>query len=121
MKSMLLVAVLLGGMDRLLSAQVAPQPAEPVSPSSVERVRAALMSSPPSLVIPSVPDERRLGVLTFVPPDAPGEFVRVRVPIGAFAVQAAHAVAAAHHRRQERAAREEVARELAAFLSAPKP
>jgi hypothetical protein len=120
MKSRQLVAALLCGMVTS-SAQVAAQAADPASPSSVERVRAALMSTPPPLVIPSGPDERHLGPLTFVPPDTPGELVRVKLPIGALTAQAAHAVSAAHHRREERAAREEAARALAAFLNPPKP
>jgi hypothetical protein len=120
MKSRRLVAALLCGMA-MAGAQVAAQAGDPASPSSVERVRAALMSTPPSLVIPSGPDERHVGPLTFVPPDTPSEIVRVKVPIGALTAQAAHAVSAAHHRREERAKKEEVAQALAAFLNPPKP
>jgi hypothetical protein len=127
MKSKRLVAALVCGLATARSAQVAAQTAQaaqaadPASPSSIERVRAALMSNPPPLVIPSGPDEWHLGVLTFLPPDTPGELIRVRLPIGALAAQAARAVTAAQHRREERAAKEEVARALAAFLNPAKP
>lgn len=82
------------------------------SPPSLERVRVALQR-PQSLsgaVIPPEPEERRLGPLTFAPPKTRGEFVRVRVPVGALVGRLTHSIAAAHHRRAERAAREEVAR-----------
>jgi hypothetical protein len=111
-KRLVLVAAILSAWSALATAQST----DPASPSSVERVRAALLSTPP-IVIPSEPEERHLGVLTFVPPDTPGEIVRVRVPIGALAANAAHSIAAANHRREERAAKEDVARALAAFLA----
>lgn len=81
------------------------------SPGSLERVRVALQR-PQSLtggLNPPALDERRIGPLTFAPPEARGEFVRVRVPVGALVGRLTHSIAAARHRRAERAARVEVA------------
>ena len=81
-------------------------------PASLERVRVALQR-PQTLggaLIPPEPEERRLGPLTFAPPETRGEFVRVRVPVGALAGRLTHSISAARHRRAERAARVEVAR-----------
>ena len=100
------IAVLVGGVSAL-SAQ---QPES--DPASVERIRAALQSAQQSsmnLVMPTKPGEFHWGVLTFVPPDTRGQFVAVRVPIGALASLAAHSITAAQHRHAEIAARAEVA------------
>ena len=56
---------------------------------------------------------RALWALTFVPPETPGQFVSVRMPIGAFASRTAHAFTVAQHRRAEDAARREVAQMVA--------
>jgi hypothetical protein len=100
------------------------QQSEPSS-AALERIRAALQSpqQPISsdgvpLFVPIKPDEFRLGVLTFVPPDTPGQFVSIRVPVGALASRAVHSIAGAQHRRAERAARNEVAKALAEFQQA---
>src|SRR5579872_562353 len=111
----------------------AQQPEAGASPSSasVERFRAALQVQQPitsdaaSLFIPK-PDEFRLGVLTFVPldgrlpcpwcvPTPAGQFIAIKVPIGELVGRAAHSVAAARHRRAERAAHAEVMKALADF------
>jgi hypothetical protein len=100
------------------------QESEPSS-ASLKRIRTALQSPqrPISsdgvpLFTPSKPDEFRLGVSTFLPPDTPGQFVSIRVPVGAFATRAVHSIAAAHHRRAEYAARDEVAKAFAEFQGA---
>jgi hypothetical protein len=100
------------------------QESEPSS-ASLKRTRTALQSPqrPISsdgvpLFTPSKPDEFRLGVSTFLPPDTPGQFVSIRVPVGAFATRAVHSIAAAHHRRAENAARNEVAKAFAEFQGA---
>jgi hypothetical protein len=100
------------------------QESEPSS-VSLKRIRAALQSpqQPISsdgvpLFGPIKPDEVRLGALTFRPLDTPGQFVSIRVPVGAVASRAAHSIVAAKHRRAENAARDEVARALAEFQRA---
>ena len=97
---------------------VAQEPDASQSSASVERVRAALQSAPSitdhALFAPA-PDTMRLGPLTFVPPETPGQFVAVRVPIGAFASRAAHSLAVAQHHRVEGAARRAVAQVVVAL------
>jgi hypothetical protein len=92
---------------------------QPYVPASVERVRAALQAQPhltfegASLLGPTKPNDVRVGVLTFVPPDMVGQLVAVRVPVGDLVSRAAHAVSAAQHRRAENAAHAEVVKALA--------
>lgn len=102
------------------------QQSEPSS-ASVERILAVLQRPqllPPiasdgvPLLAPSKPDVFRLGVLTFLPPDTPGEFVSIGVPVGALVMRAAHSIAAAQHRHAENVARDEVAKALAEFRRA---
>ena len=97
----------------------------PSSSASLERVRVALQQQPSPLIvgplIPLPPDERRFGILTFLPPDTRGEFVRVRVPIGALVSGVTHSIATTQHRRAERAAREDVAKALEEFRKAQAP
>jgi hypothetical protein len=66
-------------------------------------------------MVPIPPAERRFGILTVVPPDTRGEFVSVRVPIGALVTGVAKSIASAQHRRAEKAARAEVAKALEEF------
>ncbi len=117
---LLLVFVALLGGVRLIGAQQA----EP-STASMERIRAALQSPQQPLnsngvplFAPSEPDEFHWGVLTFLPPDTPGEFVSVRVPVGDLVGRAAHSVVAAQHRRAENAAHDSVVKALAEFQNA---
>jgi hypothetical protein len=84
---------------------------------SGERVRAAQQISVSTLQIPPfriLPDPaiRRFGVVTLLPPDTSGQFVRASVPVGDLAMRAARAVAIAQHRRAEKVAREEVRQTL---------
>ena len=115
--------ILLGVMTALagglatVSAQGADAPSE-----SLKRIRTALQSPRQPIgsdgvpvFSPSNPDEVRLGVLTLLPPDTPGEVVSIRIPVGALVSRAAHAVLVAQHRRAENAARDEVARAFVAF------
>jgi hypothetical protein len=105
---------------------VSAQQGDAPSPVSVERVRAALLTSnqPPitggagPVILPTRSDEWRWGVLTFLPPNIAGEFVRVRVPVGALVSHAAHSLRAAGHRRAENAAHDEVVKALADFQNA---
>ena len=112
---LVVITALVGGVISLRAQQSEP------SSVSLERIRAALQTPQPitsdgvPLFVPIKPDEFRLGVLTFVPPDTPGQFVSIRVPVGALVSRAAHSIAAAQHRRTERAARDEVAKVLAEF------
>jgi len=66
---------------------------------------------------PSTPSPNRLGIFTFEAPVVAGEFLRVRVPVGELMSKAAHGLAAANHRRRERAARRDVLRALDTFHS----
>jgi hypothetical protein len=75
------------------------------------------MSDGASLFVPK-PDGFPVGVLRFVPPDAAGQFISIRVPIGELVNRAAHSVAAAEHRHAENAARAEVMKALADFQAA---
>jgi hypothetical protein len=106
-----------------LTAVNAQDVSSPSSSASLERVRVALQQREPSPLIvgpmlPIPPDERRFGILTFLPPDTRGEFVRVRVPIGALVSGAARSIATAQHHRAEKAAREDVASALEEFRKA---
>jgi len=89
---------------------------------SADRVRAALQASAPTLKIPLLPlrdpNVRRFGIVTLLPPDTNGEFVRAVVPVGTLAMRAGRAVAVAHHRRAERDAHEAVLRVLQDYLAA---
>ena len=87
---------------------------------SAERVGAALQRQ--SLLGSGAltwadPPPRKLGIFTLVPPEGPGEIVRLRLPIGELVSQAAHALSAAHQRRREASARHEVQRVLSAFIA----
>jgi hypothetical protein len=119
--SKVLVAVVVTTVVLAMPALGAPQN----DPLSVERIRTALQSSPAVLVTPAIPpligSARPLwGGLTLMQPDASrGEIIEVGVPAGALAMRAVHAVAAAHHRREERKAHEEVERALIDFGARP--
>jgi hypothetical protein len=116
---LVVVIALVGGV-----AAVGAQESEPSS-ASLARIRAALQSPQQPITSdgvpvfsPGKPDEFRLGTLTFLPPDTPGQAVSVRVPVGALVSRAAHALAAAQHRRAENAARNEVDKAFAEFQRA---
>jgi hypothetical protein len=116
-------AVIVAGVSPVTVQQ--PESGVSVSSASVERIRVALQSPQQPidsdgvpLFAPRKPDEFRFGALTFLPPDTPGQFVRIRVPVGALASRAARSIAAAQHRRAENAARDEVAKALAEFQKA---
>ena len=122
-RALLVAMTALVGSAVGVSAQQSEQ-SEPAS-ASLKRIRDALQSPQHlissdgnSLVAPSKPDDFRLGVLTFEPPDTPGQALSIRVPIGALASRAVHSVAVAHHRHAENAARDEVAKALAEFQRA---
>jgi hypothetical protein len=87
----------------------------PSSALSLERVRLAWQSQAEIQIAPE-PD-RKLGFLTLVPPISTGEVIRVRVPIGELVSRAGHAISSARRNRAKRAARNEVTRLLAEFLS----
>ena len=82
---------------------------------SLERVRLALQSQAETRIAPE--PVGKFGVLTLVPPVTAGEIIRVKVPIGELVSRAGYAIAKARRNRAERAARNEVARSLAEFLS----
>jgi hypothetical protein len=87
----------------------------PSSALSLERVRLLLQSQAEVQIAPE-PD-RKLGFVTLVPPTTSGEMIRVRVPIGELVGRAGHAINKARRHRAERAARDEVTRSVAEFLS----
>ena len=116
---LVVITALVGGIIAVGAQESVP------SSASLKRIRAALQSPQQSLssdgvplFTPSKPDEFRFGVLTFLPPNSPGQFVSVRVPVGALVMRAARSIAAAQHRRAENAARAEVAKALAEFQRA---
>jgi hypothetical protein len=116
---LVVITALVGGIMAVGAQESVP------SSASLKRIRAALQSpqQPISsdgvpLFSPGKPDKIQLGIVTFLPPDSPGEVVSMRVPVGALISRAAHSVAAAQHRRAERAAGDEVAKALAEFQRA---
>lgn len=91
-----------------------PEPTAPPAGQPVERIRQALQQPSTrvgeNFFVPTTPETSHLGPLTFAEPTIPGQFVTVRVPIGALISRAAHSIAAAQRRRAERAAHQEVMR-----------
>jgi hypothetical protein len=90
----------------------------------LKRIRDALqnpqhlISSDVPLIAPSKPADVQLGGLTFLQPDSPGQFVSIRVPVGALVGRAVHSIAATQHRRAENAAHDEVEKAFAEFQRA---
>jgi hypothetical protein len=86
---------------------------------SLERIRAALsaIAVEPSVRVPVEPSSASWHGISLVPPDIGRKhFIRVRVPIGDYAMKTARAVSAARQGRAERKAREQVERDLQQFL-----
>lgn len=85
----------------------------------LERLSLALQQPPP-LVGGATPmgtaAPKALGIFTLEPPSAPGEIVRVSVPIGELVSRAFKSVAAAHRQRQEASARRKVEAALRRFV-----
>jgi len=97
----------------------AQQPATPGSsgPSGASlQLASPAVRTPPFRLVPD-PEIKRFGIVTILPPDMPGQFVRARVPVGQLASRGARAVADARRRRSERAAREGVVRALHEYLT----
>jgi hypothetical protein len=95
---------------------------QPLDNASVDRLRAAVQAPGTPLKFPSLPSwgdptVRRFGIVTLLPPDTNGQFVRAVVPIGELAVRASRSVVAARHRRAERDARKAVRRDLHEYLT----
>jgi hypothetical protein len=116
---LVVITALVGGIIAVGAQESVP------SSASLKRIRAALQSpqQPISsdgvpLFSPGKPDEVQLGIVTFLPPDGPGQVVSMRVPVGALISRVAHSVGTTQHRRAERAARDEVAKALAEFQRA---
>jgi hypothetical protein len=85
---------------------------------SLERIGLALQQAVP--VVPGIDQvesvvPRRFGIFTLVPPTAPGEIVRVSVPIGELVSRGFKGLAAANQRRQEAAARRRMEAALTQF------
>ena len=104
------------------------QQADPQSTVSLERIRARLQSPERSLAdetslwsVTAAPEQRLFGVLTFLTPETPGEFLRVKLPVGALVSHAARKMAAVRRGRAENSARAEVARALSDFQRAQPP
>lgn len=88
---------------------------------SLERITLALQQPAPVVggaVAVESAAPRTWGIFTLVPPQLPGEIVRVSVPIGDLMSRAFRGVAAANQRREEAAARRRVDAELKQFASA---
>ncbi len=102
------------------SSPVLAQPSD--QDPSVERIRLALQQPPPLVSSPPPPGTPgapiTFGPFTLVPPVLRGEMVRISFPIGEFVSRAVDGVAGWHHRRQEAAARREVADALNAWDAA---
>lgn len=119
---MKLAAAVVGVLVGVLG--VAPTLQAQVTDRAVERVSVALLR--PLRLDSGVfswtdPSPWRLGVLTIEPPTAPGEILRVRLPIGELVSQAARGLTAARQRRREAAARREVEAALRAFSAQTRP
>lgn len=119
---MKLAAAVLGILVGALA--VAPALQAQVTERAVERVSVALLR--PLRLDSGVfswtnPSPRKLGVFTIEPPTAPGEVLRVRLPIGELVSKAARSVTAAHQGRREAAARREVEAALRAFCAEGAP
>lgn len=116
------ISVIAFGLVSLCGPSTRAQQADSSSTASLQRMRVALQSAQESkirgdapLFVPGVKEVWPLGILTIVPPESSGEFVRVRVPVGALISRVSHSIATAQHRRAEKAARAEVAKALAEF------
>jgi hypothetical protein len=120
-RAFFLLGFVVGPMAASVRGQQQSNPTEPVSLARSHSVLAQHLVTTESLSLfgPAVHDEWHLGVFTVVPPDVPGEFMRVRVPLGALVVRAAHSVAASKHHHAEESAKDEVVRALAVFQKAP--
>jgi hypothetical protein len=84
---------------------------------SIQRIRAALEApAQGTLSIPTwvQPVPTKLGMFALLQPQAPGEVVRVFVPIGEIVTRATRAIGDARRRRAERESREKVLRDLRA-------
>lgn len=111
--SILAATILIAAATARVTAQQ-PSSSNTTSPSeSSDATGAPFSLVTEGIVLPS-PENIHLGVLTLAPP-GPHEIVSVRVPIGELGMRVARTIATAYHRRAEKAAREEVARALAAF------
>jgi hypothetical protein len=121
MKTPARVGILCVAISAVAQAAVPQESDKSTSSASVEHVRAAIQSSPSitdhSLFTPPR-DSLRIGPLTFVPTQTPGQFLAVSVPIGAFASRTAHAFTVARQQRAEDVARREVAQVVAELKKA---
>lgn len=114
-RAALVILVLALGLPPLLLAQEKDR--------SVERVSAALQRQSQldsGAVTWTEPPPRKLGIFALVPPEEPGEVVRVRLPIGELVSKAAQGISAANQRRRETSARHEVQKVLSAFIAQQK-
>jgi hypothetical protein len=118
-KLLVVFAAVLAGVSSARAQQSEPAPA------SVERIRTALQapqqpinSNGMPIFAPSKPDQFHWGILTFLAPDTPGQFVSIRVPVGDLVSRTVHSIAATQHRRAENAAHAEVVKALADFQHA---
>ena len=109
-KRMLVSALLIVATEMWGSAAQQPD-------SSVERMRAAVLSAQSSTVLTAEPSVKSWGGLSLIPPDArSGQIIQVKVPIGGYAVKATHAIVAARRERAERKAHDEVTKDLQEFM-----
>src|SRR5579862_9408738 len=112
-----------GAMGASVRGQQQP-PADAKDDESLNKIREAInrpalvITAGPSLFEPDTHDQWHVGVLTFLPPDTAGEFLRVQVPIGALVMKPVRAFRKAQHDRAEKSAHEEVLRALADFQNA---
>lgn len=85
---------------------------------SLHRIGLGLEQPLPTLrarLTDATTQRRTLGIFTMVPPERPGELVRISVPVGELVTRAFNGVAVANRRRHEAAARRQVAAALEEF------
>ena len=91
---------------------------------SLEQIAFALQQPHPlirSIDPGETAEPRTFGVFTFVPPELPGEFVRISVPIGELVSRAFRGISEAKQRRQEETARRRVEADLKWFAAQHPP
>jgi hypothetical protein len=100
-----------------LGAQHASEPVPESLKQTLQKPQTLNLSFQPEQFWIEPKDPTRSRILTIVPP-TDGEVINVSVPVGELVMRAAHAIARAQYRRQERQAHDEVQRALQEFFQA---
>lgn len=104
-------------LERFTLALEQPRLAVPVA-DRADALRATERQILGSAVFEPLAGAPAIGPLTFAAPQLRGEFVRLALPVGEYVSTGLRALAAAHQRRQAKAARRRVASELDALTRA---